>query len=337
MDRIGVIRLSSLGDIVLSEPVSSNLKDCFPKSEIVFFTRKIYKPIVELFDSVDRIESLDIPGAEEKIGALKNKMRNIHDNYDLIVDIHKNIRSRVILKNLRSTRKLIYNKDRLNRQLAVWFKRKTKWKHTVDKYLEPLKDIGLTIGRRIPKLTIAPETISESQDYLSQKEFEKNKFVVLAVGASFTPKQYPLEQFTQLAKMIDSEYKLKLLVVDEKEHSDFNMFDRLESSGCLGYGIGMDFQMLAAVLSMARMTVSNDSGVMHLSAATGTPTVGLFGPTHPVLGFYPAGEKSIVIKTEERCSPCSLHGKKPCTKDRQYCFTNLTPELIVEKVNQYLR
>jgi heptosyltransferase-2 len=337
MDSIGIIRLSSLGDIILTEPVTRVLKKNFPDVVITFFTREMYRPVVEMFPAADQIIGFDIPGKEEKLGDLKTRVKSLPYDFDILLDLHKNIRSRVLVKNIKAFRKLTYKKNRLSRQFSVWFKSRKKPLHTVEKYLAVLDDLMVISTNNIPRLLVPDEKQSAADNYISEIGFEPGRFVVLAVGASHPPKHYPIEQFNRLAEMIHDKYRLKILVVEEEQFGYLNLFDNLRSNGSLEYALGMHIKKLAGVISRACMTISNDSGIMHLSAALDVPTAGLFGPTHPVLGFSPLGKKSIAITTNEKCSPCSLHGERLCYRDKQYCFLNMTPELIISKVEKYLQ
>ena len=83
--------------------------------------------------------------------------------------------------------------------------------------------------------------------------------------------------------------------------------------------------------------VSNDSGLMHISSALGVPTVAIFGPTHPKLGFAPAGPNNMVLTTNQPCSPCSLHGQSQCFQPSQYCLDKITVEMVWEAATKLLR
>jgi ADP-heptose:LPS heptosyltransferase len=336
MHSIGVIRLSSLGDIILTEPVTRALKNNFPQTRITYFAKEMHRPVLDMFSAVADIITFDIPGQDEKLGDLKHKIRELPYDFDLVLDLHKNIRSRVILKNLKSPEKMTYKKNRLVRQLAVWFRRKEGGKHTAEKYLALLDELMLICTDRIPRLLVPDESKQEAVDYINSFDFKKDRFVVLAVGASHPPKHYPINQFAEVAEIINSQYGFKILVVEQEHFGYLNLFDKLKSRGILEFGIGLDLKKLAGILTNARLVISNDSGIMHLAAALGRPTAGLFGPTHPVLGFSPLGRDAIAITTNEECSPCSLHGRRPCFRDRQYCFLNMTPEFVISKVKKYL-
>lgn len=337
MDRIGIIRLSSLGDIILTEPVCACLKENFPDATITFFTREAYLPLLEMFPSVDGHIAFQIPGVHEKINDLRGALSGIDGKFNLVLDLHKNIRSRVIMNILPANEKLTYSKRRFFRQFAVWFKRKQKWIRTIDSYFSAFDYMRLKIARETPALIIPDQFKREGEQFLAEIGFEANKYVILAIGASHPPKQYPIDQFAELAGRINIDYGWKILMVDSQKSKDMNALLKLKPKDSVGIWYGLDIRLLAALCKSAKAVVSNDSGIMHLAAATDVPTAGLFGPTHPVLGFAPAGEKSVTITTDESCAPCSLHGARKCYRDKQYCFTNMTADFILSRFEKYLR
>ena len=71
----------------------------------------------------------------------------------------------------------------------------------------------------------------------------------------------------------------------------------------------------AALIAACSSLVTGDSGPMHLATAVGTPVIGLFGPTTKEWGFFPSGLHDRVLEMELPCRPCSLHGKKGCTRN----------------------
>lgn len=337
MDKIAIIRLSSLGDIILTEPVTRSLKHNFPNSRITFFTRESYRPVVEMFPAVDKIESFLIPGPDQSLDGLNSYLESIGLDYDLVIDLHKNLRSKIISRKLKSENIITYQKDRIQRQLAVWFKFKKLSKTSSEKYLETLSKLEIPVTSHIPELKIDQSQVKLAEKYLQDINFDNNKFAILAVGASHAPKKYPLKKYAELAQLLSEKYNLKSLVVDDSEIADQHVFDKVKQNGIVEFGIGLDLKLLSVIISMARVTISNDSGLMHLSSALQTPTIGLFGPTHPILGFQPMGGHSVALTTDEKCSPCSLHGKRPCHKKEQFCFTNLTTNMIVKTVEDSLR
>ena len=86
----------------------------------------------------------------------------------------------------------------------------------------------------------------------------------------------------------------------------------------------------AALLSRAKMLVTNDSAPLHLASAMNTPTVALFGPTVPTFGFGPLAERHVIVEQRELpCRPCHAHGPQQCPLGHWKCMREITPETVV--------
>ena len=75
---------------------------------------------------------------------------------------------------------------------------------------------------------------------------------------------------------------------------------------------GLSPGQLMALIGGCDLFITNDSGPMHMATALDVPVVGIFGPTHPLLGFWPLGDEDVVLSADLPCSPCSLHGERKC-------------------------
>lgn len=87
----------------------------------------------------------------------------------------------------------------------------------------------------------------------------------------------------------------------------------------------------AALLSRCRVLVTNDSAPLHLASAMNTPTVALFGPTVPALGFGPLAEQQSVVQHDTlACRPCHAHGPMQCPQKHWHCMRELAPSRVAE-------
>jgi heptosyltransferase-2 len=91
----------------------------------------------------------------------------------------------------------------------------------------------------------------------------------------------------------------------------------------------------AALLARCRVLVSNDSAPLHLASAMNTPTVALFGPTVPALGFGPLAERSAVVQREAlACRPCHAHGPMQCPRTHWQCMRDLAPAEVFTQLQR---
>jgi heptosyltransferase-2 len=147
-------------------------------------------------------------------------------------------------------------------------------------------------------------------------------FVVLAPGAAYgRAKQWPPERFAELAHMLARDQVTTILVGSKGDLRACHEIARLAPAVDLAGRT--DLQTLAAVLSLARAVVSNDSGAMHLAAATGARVTAVFGPTNeqktsPLAAAAEAPRPTVVIN-DVWCRPCML---RECPLDHR-CMTGI--------------
>ena len=84
----------------------------------------------------------------------------------------------------------------------------------------------------------------------------------------------------------------------------------------------------AARLARCSRLVTNDSGLLHIAEAVGTPVLALFGPTVREFGYFPILARSLVLEKSLDCRPCSRNGKRPCHRGDLACLQDITPDAV---------
>lgn len=138
MPKILVVRLSSLGDIVLTTPVYKNLKQAFPDSQIASAVKEEYSGVLEGNPNVDRIFPLR---KGESVFSFIGRIRK--ENFDVLIDLHNNLRSNLISLFSNIPKIYRYQKDAFERRLFV--KRKIQnprlERHNVQRYVDAVKPL----------------------------------------------------------------------------------------------------------------------------------------------------------------------------------------------------
>jgi len=81
-----------------------------------------------------------------------------------------------------------------------------------------------------------------------------------------------------------------------------------------------------------------DSANMHLASLVATPVVSVWGATHPYLGFYGYNQsQDNAVQAELFCRPCSVYGNKPCYRKNMECMAKITPQMIIDKIEEVIR
>ena len=266
--KILVIRLSSLGDIILTSPTVLNLKIGYPQSHITFLTKSKYRQIVEMFGIVDEIALLpDSGNFSEQLILLKNLEQQ---NFDIIVDLHGNFRSSIARTILTAGQKVVYPGNRSARQRIVQSKEfplTDSLTHTIDRYNDCLLQLGLPAPARRPVF----QTINGTTR-------DKIPKVLIAPGAAFKNKQWPVDKFAEVAINLYHSHQAKVIwAATEKDETPAALIEEIPKEH-LSLLSNHPLVELASLISQATLTIANDSGIAHLSSAVGTPVISIFGP-----------------------------------------------------------
>jgi heptosyltransferase-2 len=341
IEKILVIRLSSLGDVILTTPVLGALKDRFPHSRIFFLTKVRYG---EVLGSDPRISSLIEFDAEEKhkgfsgFMSLVSKLRS--QDFDLLIDLHVNLRSFLFRRLVKSRIKLKYNSHRLLRFLMVHFKSiRTESLQTVDSYLEVLRKIDVEAEDKNPWIFLGSEEMDFSEHFLLERGVVKDDIIVgVHPGAKWQTKRWDESKFNLVCKEVVRKFNCKVLLLgDNKEGKLVNKVkEGLPKESALE-AIGLPLGRMMNLIKRCDCLITNDSGPMHVASALQVPVVAIFGPTHPRLGFAPVGSENVILCADVECSPCSLHGEKKCSKKSRFCMDLIEPETVVEAVERLLK
>ncbi len=329
MSKILVFRKSSLGDVILTLPVLNVLMRRFPEAEIDYLTKSIYAPLIRHQPSVDNVIAID-----KSSSFLKVISRMRRNGYDLYVDLQSNIQSRALGTALGHARAVRYPKRRLARELVVLRPRlKLKVDHTVNAYFKALRDLDIDDPPSPPILALPPEYDVFADDFI-RAGFGGgySTLIALCPGARHFEKRWP--RFKEAAEILLRKPGTGLFVISSAT-DDMPANLGLDDPGLIPV---RDFEILkiAALMSKCKASITNDSGLMHLSCAVQTPVVAIFGPTNPRLGFAPMWPGSVIICDDVFCSPCSVHGKKPCRQPEKYCFSEISPERVADSLFKLL-
>ena len=345
--KILIIRLSSMGDIILTLPVVEALKKEYPDSEIFFLCKKKYKDLLFDHPQLDKVIEFDALGNHRGTNGLLRLINELKTlKFDLILDLHSNLRSFFIRNLVPAELKIKYNKRWLARFFMVYFKIfRIKSKHTLDCYMESLQKLGIKSKSKILKFYLNEKDKAWANKFLSENGWNQGKILLgMAPGARWNAKKWNGEKFAEVVKLLVRRHPLDVVLFGDKNDTDTISWITEELSRKwdsnrkpkIIHVIDFSFNQVAGILQRCDVLVTNDSGLMHLASFLKVPVVAIFGPTHPSLGFSPLGQNSQVMTVNEKCSPCSLHGKRKCHKKERYCMDRISPEEVAEKTSEFL-
>ena len=330
ISKILLVRFGSLGDAVLVTATFGPLREHFPDAEIWLLTKSRY---AELFENDPRLSGVlrwDPEGSFRKQMAALRGM-----GFDLCVDLHANLRSRLVGGFL-PAKCIRYRKRRLARMAMVYAKRLPVRARTVlDLYGAPLSRMGIEREADCPRIFLDASTVSKvTQDLERRGVREEDEVVGVHPGARWETKRWEAKGFAQVCDRLLENGRKCLLLGDEGDTPFVQEVVGRMSRVPIVLAGELGLRELTAVIQRCRVLLCNDSGPMHIATAVGTPVVAIFGPTHPKLGFAPVGEHDAVLTADLSCSPCSLHGEKACKFSHRRCMEAILPDQVMAEVER---
>jgi len=306
-----IIRFGALGDLALATVLLAAVRAGTTPVRITWVTKERWG---SLLARDPRIDELVLLHRGESVRSLAHRLQS---HYDLVLDAHANLRSRFLcfLVGASETRRI--RKD----TVARWLFRhgaplpRALQRNLIDRYLELLEESGKPAW---PSVHVDAGEIDRPADP------EAGSRIAISIGAAHETKRWPIERFTALVADLAADGRAVTVIggPGEAELAALAAAD----SGASVWDPDRPFDELAQLLHSCAVLAGNDSGLLHLAEAVGTPVVALFGPTVKAWGYFPWRERSRILEHELDCRPCSKMGEKPCRLPEKLCLTRTSIE-----------
>ena len=328
--RIAVLRLSSLGDVILTLPAVDALHAAHPSARIEYWVKEEFADAVRFHPGVAHVRVLEKDARRiEDLVSMSSELEDV----DLIVDLHASARTRVLTFRQKS-RVLRTPSTRMRR--ARWVH--ARWTspppvpHALERHAAALRPIGVSPAGA-PRVFAGLEAEAWAGDWLAGQGLAAPP-LALCPGAHHATKRWPEAHWIALDEALEGRRVPRIYFTTAAERRLFPALDARAGSRPAARWCVEPLPRVAALMSRCRAAVSGDTGLMHLAAARGLPVVAMFGSTSPVLGFAPAGEGHLVLCLELKCQPCTLHGRVACPLAHHACMRDLTPASVLEALER---
>lgn len=343
-ERILIIKLSALGDIVQALPVLHAVKRQWKSCQVDWITGEAAAGLLKGHPLLNRVivyprkrlgEMARSPFAWRRLfGELRGLSRRLKKaRYDAALDLQGLFKSGLITYLSGAGEKVGFKGGReasslfLNRKLP----RYDPDQHAVLRYLEVPAYIGADSSDISFPLGITDPDLREAEGLLDQLDLKAGRFVLLIPGTVWPSKHWSVEDFSRLSRLISRELGLACLVVGSGADVSLGKAIARGSRGSARDITGnTSLKLLAALSTMAATAVTTDTGPMHLVSAAGLRVVALFGPTAP-WRTGPFGKGHIIIRKGLECSPC--FNRQCITRE---CMLSISPEEVLIAVNEII-
>lgn len=323
--KILIIRFSSIGDLTQALSIPSFIKSYIPQAEIHFATRKDLSAIVEGHPSVHKIWALDRKEGFSGLIKLIKELRK--QNFTHVYDAHNNLRSFFIRTFIKADFVLVRPMMRLKRFLLIRFQINLFEKPFSGQrdLIKPLEKWGMKFKLpEAPQLFLNSEVKRKAADLIQQTDY-----IVLVPSAAYELKRWPIEYWNELIKINLHKTFVVLAGAEDRFTEQLNF-----NKNVINFTGKTDLQTSAAIIEKAKLTISNDTGLLHISEQLGKPTIALMGPAP--FGF-PSRASTLILERNLKCRPCSKHGQGPCVNpDFQECLRSIRPKEVSDEMNRIL-
>lgn len=336
-NRILFIQTAFIGDAILSLPAIEKLKELNPDNIVDVLCIPQSKEIFEASPFVDNVIVLEKRGKHKSLIAtykFAGKLRE--NNYSKVYSSHRSFRTALIIIQLQVKETFGFD----NSSLFHVYKNLIEYKSDKHEVQRNLDLIGFNYDDKswkiAPKIKYEKNIEDKIEAYLKEIKFDDG-FISIAPGSVWKTKIYPAEYFEEIIKyLLSKDHKVILIGGDADKSLCESIKNKFEKNVINSAGAFSIIES-AALLTKSKLLITNDSAPTHLGMVAGVKVLTVYCSTIPEFGFYPYIDNSFFIsKNDIKCKPCGIHGYTECPKNNFECGLKLTPDIMIEKIEEML-
>jgi heptosyltransferase I len=341
--NILVIRLSSLGDVLMSVPAVRALRQHFPEAHISWLAEGSVAGILAQQDFIDDViyfprgalsRHLKTGHLPTTAYILKDFLKTLRQRkYDLIIDFHGIAKSVAMMLLARGGRTVGFGTMFAKDMSHVFYRERIngiqKRIHKVERNMLVASFMGCTEPAAELPLRAHDETRRYIHDFFRSHNIKQPVVAVNPFASKDSAfKRWPLERYADLARKIKENNMGSVVIIwGPGEREEATRLTAMAGEG-VELACQTDIVQLYALLAECSAYIGGDTGTTHLASAAQIPVISLFGPTDVIVN-RPYSRKSVIIRKDVPCSPCK---NKNC-KTRE-CLMGISVDEVFEAVRK---
>lgn len=350
--KIIIVKLHALGDLVITTPAIRRLKEGFPEARFDLLTTNWTAPAALGNPHIDKLISVDnrlffAPGPGTVVPTVKLIKRIRSNEYDFSVQFHKHGMIDRFIAVCGIKRRFRFADQSDNRSIEL-----NEQRHSAVTAFE-LADLAVKesggISQPEPSLSsltyewfVSEAEQTRANEIIRKYGLSRDSFIVIFPGGGVNPnnraevKRWSSEKYAHLLDRAYNKWKIPVILMGgqgdvpvSREVYNKSRGKRFDFTG------RFDLRTVAAIVRSSKLAISNDSGPLHLSAAVGTPVIGIFGPTGASVKL-PPGDMNRAVSSPLPCSPCYFGAFKGCIFNQVRCLEEITVDSVLEVVGNSL-
>ena len=334
--NILLIKMSSLGDILHTLPFAAALRKRYPHARITWLVHPQFAgfvpdpPVIDEVLYFDKVK-FNKMGLGEKLKYFYEMRDLLHSkHFDLVIDMQGLFKSAVLAAISGCSNRIGYCEMR---EGSGFVSKAISGAHSKDHVIERYLDVARYLGAKVESLDdvefpmpdLSKETASV-REKLQGLGWDGNKYVVIVPGARWWTKEWPVEHYVALAKLLAKEgINVVLAGGPDDAAKGKAIAEQCASGKVLDMTGKTSLRELAALINDCCFYISADTGPLHFAAALKKPLVAMYGPTKADRTGPYGSKNSTVLLSPAKCAGCL---KKKC--DDWHCMHDITPELVYE-------
>lgn len=331
-ERILVIKIGAVGDVVLVTPSLRSIREKFPRAHIAVLVGLESRQILQNCPYIDELIIYNKPFLKKSVFSflrLAGEIRKL--GFDMVIDFQNNKMSHVLSFLSASPKRFGYKNKKLSFLLNYAIKNKKENLPPVEHQFKVLNILGIELKDSRPEVWPSESDFKAVDDFLSRQCLAGRRLIGVNIGGSkrWQTKRWPYDKLTQLCDQLAMN-DFRVVLTGSKNDIDLaGIAAAAAKSKPINAAGHTSLNELAALIKRCFVFISTDSAPMHMASAVKTPVVAIFGPTDP--GRHrPTAENITIITKKLKCSPCY---KTKCGSIK--CIRQIDTKEIVEAVKKY--
>ena len=318
--KLLIVKLGSLGDIIHTIPAQQRLAQHFPQAQIHWLTEPPYDSLLDRIPGISKVWLADTKKWRRKISSLPESIHLIRSlrrhHFDAALDFQGLVKSALLARLSGAERVIGFVPHQSREPASRYFYSETvvgddgSRPHAVEINLQLVRSLGCSRNGASPLIPL--EIPSEAFDYVDDQLSNSNiaKPIMVNPGAGWVTKLWPLRNYAQLLLRLHQELGHGIVLTYGPGEEDLVQQIQTVTAPHPIAAFSTTFLQLAALCRRSRLLIAGDTGPLHLAVALGTPTVAILGPTSAWRNG-PYNSKDQIVK---RYLFCSNSYKRTCNE-----------------------
>jgi len=328
INKILIIQLRQIGDVLLSTPLVRELKENREGCHIVFLTEKIPAQVLYNNPYIDEIQIFE--KNKNPLEELKFFLSLRKYNFDLVIDLLGTPGTALASLLCGAPRRAGYafRGRKYAYNMKIHFN--SELKYNALRKLDILELFGINTKSHKLILQLTEKDRFKAENFFKENRFAEDDFTVAVSPTSRRQaRRWTQKGYAGLVKLLIKQYNAKVVFLWGPGEFEYVSEIISMTDDKLYVVPDTTVREMAAFIEKSHLLISNDNGQKHMATAFGVPTITVFGPTSEVVWNPPEREKYRIVQGDVECIKC---GKQEC--ETHICMEAVTPQLIINELRQ---